>query len=405
MARKKTNINGYKYYRRQITGIDGKRKNFYAKTEQLLNEKVADFLKSRQPAIEKSRKAPTLSEYSEVQLLLLQQSVQPQTYKEYSEKVHNYITAPPLGEKSLAEITEDDIRAALSKVSNQSASSYKKVHMLFRRIFRAAKHNHLIDSDPTEFISSKGGRAPLERSALSDEQVGILLSAIEGLPVETFVRIGLEAGLRREEILGLRWDCIHLEKDAPYISVQRAWRTEHNQPVISDILKTNSSRRNVTIPSTLAEYLEHKKASSTSEYVICNARGAPLSETQWRHLWNQIRARTVKPRKYVRYSGGKKSIHIISPQLGAAASHNPNVTYSISFHVTPHMLRHTYATNLINGGFDPKITQYLMGHSNSSTTMDIYAKAKYFQPADLSNAINAAFHKAVTRDFDELNKS
>ena len=39
--------------------------------------------------------------------------------------------------------------------------------------------------------------------------------------------------LRREEVLALQWDCVFLDEDTPYLSVRRAWRTEHNRPVVS----------------------------------------------------------------------------------------------------------------------------------------------------------------------------
>ncbi|MDD7672003.1 MAG: S-layer homology domain-containing protein, partial [Clostridia bacterium] len=48
------------------------------------------------------------------------------------------------------------------------------------------------------------------------------------LPPYVFVMIGLYAGLRREEILALRWDCVFLDGATPYISVRRAWRSVNN---------------------------------------------------------------------------------------------------------------------------------------------------------------------------------
>ena len=69
----------------------------------------------------------------------------------------------------------------------------------------------------------------------------------------------------------------------------------------------------------------------------------------------------------------------------------PKLVYTMDFKVTPHMLRHTYITNLIYKGVDPKTVQYLAGHENSKTTMDIYAKVKYNKPEKLSSVVNAAF--------------
>jgi len=58
--------------------------------------------------------------------------------------------------------------------------------------------------------------------------------------------------------------------------------------------------------------------------------------------------------------------------------------------VTAHQLRHTYITNLIHAGVDPKTVQYLAGHENSKVTMDIYAKVKYNKPEQLCSVVNQA---------------
>ena len=68
---------------------------------------------------------------------------------------------------------------------------------------------------------------------------------------------------------------------------------------------------------------------------------------------------------------------------------------SLDFDVTPHLLRHTYITNLLYAGVDPKTVQYLAGHENSKTTMDIYARVKYNKPEQLFDVVNSAFHQAV----------
>lgn len=143
----------------------------------------------------------------------------------------------------------------------------------------------------------------------------------------------------------------------------------------------------MTIPQTLARYLRQLRGTSTSGYVISNREGAPLSGTQWR----QVTVRIAMPRTYTRYTNGVKVVHVIAPKLGEKAAHNPGVVYSMDFTVTPHQLRHTYATNLIHAGVDPKTVQYLLGHSNSKMTMDIYARTKKHRPEDLSGTINSAF--------------
>ena len=80
----------------------------------------------------------------------------------------------------------------------------------------------------------------------------------------------------------------------------------------------------------------------------------------------------------------------LKPVPGQRCVNRENILYVIDFDVTPHLLRHTYITNLIAAGVDPKTVQYLAGHENSKVTMDIYAKAKYNKPEKLSGVINEA---------------
>jgi len=203
--------------------------------------------------------------------------------------------------------------------------------------------------------------------------------------------IGLYAGLRREEILGLKWDSVFLEEKAPYLTVCRAWHTENNRPIILTELKTPAAHRNIPLPDCLVECLKEAKANSTSDFVVANRNGEPLSYTQFKRLWTYIVTRTVKERNYYKYENGKRVKHTVKPVLGEKAAHNGKVVYSIDFEVTPHLLRHTYITNLIHASVDPKTVQYLAGHENSKITMDIYAKVKYNKPDELAGILDNTF--------------
>lgn len=259
-------------------------------------------------------------------------------------------------------------------------------------IFNSAEESKIIRYNPTRFLSTKGGGIPQkERESLTDEQVEKLLDTIRDLPPYVFVMIGLYAGLRREEILALKWDCVFLDTDTPYLLVRRAWHTESNRPIIMTELKTKAARRDIAIPKRLAECLREAKAASKSEYVIANDDGEPLSYSQFKNLWRFIIVRTAKPRIAKKKVGGKYVKYMLYPELGAMARNNGKVQYVLDFEVTPHQLRHTYITNLIAAGVDPKTVQYLAGHENSKITMDIYAKAKYNRPEDVAPALADAF--------------
>ncbi len=157
--------------------------------------------------------------------------------------------------------------------------------------------------------------------------------------------------------------------EAPYIAVRKAWHTENNRPVIMTQLKTKAARRDVAIPDQLAECLREARKNSSSEYVVANNDGEPLSYTQFKLLWRYIKVRTAVPRPAKKKVDGKYVKYTLYPQLGEKARNNGNVVYSLDFEVTPHQLRHTYITNLIAAGVDPKTVQYLAGHENSKITI------------------------------------
>lgn len=242
-----------------------------------------------------------------------------------------------------------------------------------------------------EMQSAKGGIPIKEKDALTDAQIKTLLDAVRGLRPYVFIMIGLYSGLRREEILALQWDCVFLEVKTPYISVRRAWRSEHNRPVVNTILKTPAARRDIPIPPCLTACLKEVKKASHSEYVISDDNGNPLSYAQFQRLWKYVTVRSVKPRNYYKYVNGQSIKYTVTPLAGCHQKNNPNIEYTIDFDVTPHTLRRTYITNLLYAGVDPKTVQYLAGHENSKTTMDIYAKLKYNKPEELLDVVNAAF--------------
>lgn len=396
MARQKKSIpkygtvelNGSKYYRTRIKDTDGKRFPLYAKTPEELYAKVEDA--KRQIADAKFHKEnPTVAEYCEKWLQMHSAQVSKATLKGYESRIRNYIIKP-LGDKYLDEVTLDDVKLAMVPVSKKSVSVYRTVHMLLKTIFESAVESGLIEKSPCAKLPAKGGKAPNEKEALSDDQVVTLLEAIKGHQAYVFVMIGLYAGLRREEILGLQWDAVFLDADTPYLSVQRAWRAEHNRPVVTNELKTRAARRDIPIPAQLLQCLKVAKETSNSDYVIANKEGKPLSYTQFKLLWKYIDTRSTRERSYVRYVNGQKVVHTVTPVLGEKAAHNGNVVYSMDFKVTPHQLRHTYITNLIYKGVDPKTVQYLAGHENIGITMNIYAKVKYHKPEQLAKAVNKA---------------
>lgn len=385
-------IGDNEYYRTRIEDADGVRVAIYGRTREELYDKVNE----ARDQIDNDtfrRKTPTVKEYAEKWLLMQSAHVRQTTLIDYTSKVKLHVIAP-LGHMRMADVTKDDIQLALVPVSKKSTSVYKSVVILYKCIFKAAKDSRVIDENPTVFLTAKGGGVPqTDKIPLTDEQVEILLDAVKGLQTYVFVMLGLYAGLRREEILALKWDSVYLNKKAPYLTVRRAWHTEGNKPVILDELKTKAAHRDIPLPDRLLECLKEWKAQSKSEYVISNSDCGPLFYTQFKRLWQFIITRSTKERFYYKYENGKRVRHTIKPVLGEKAAHNGKVVYTIDFDVTPHQLRHTYITNLIAASVDPKTVQYLAGHENSKITMDIYAKVKYNKPQELAPILDDIFNQ------------
>ena len=165
--------------------------------------------------------------------------------------------------------------------------------------------------------------------------------------------------------------------------------------MISTTLKTKAARRDVPIPKCLVACLREVKETAVSEYVIADRTGQPLSYSQFQRVWKYVTVRSTKPHNYYKYVNGQCVKCTVTPTLGSHQKNNPKLVYAIDFDVTPHQLRHTYITNLLYAGIDPKTVQYLAGHENSKTTMDIYAQVKYNKPEELLSVVNAAFAPSV----------
>lgn len=376
-------------YRKRIKGPNGKYIALYAKTPEELTEKVAT-VQSRIADEVYRRENPIVKDYAEKWLTMQAPHIRTTTLADYTSKVKNYIIEP-LGERYMADITPDDVKLAIAKAADRSASIYRSVQMLYKMIFNSALESHIVSENPCKNLNPRGGKAPKEKTALTNEQVCVLLDAIRGLPPYPFIMLCLYAGLRREEALALQWDSVSLEGNAPHITVCRAWHTEHNRPVILTDLKTKAAKRTIPIPPQLVECLNDIRETSQSDYVIANRDGQPLSGTQWARLWKYVTVRSTKERTYTRYVNGQKIKHTVTPVLGERAAHNSTVVYSMDFQVTPHQLRHTYITNLLLAGVDVKTVQVLAGHEHAKITLDIYTHLTYNQPKDLISKVNAAF--------------
>ena len=355
-------------YRKQVTLPDKTVRTLYAKTEEEMDAKLAE-LRLQIEANAIARSNPTVGQYAIEWFNLNTGGLSPARVADYRLAINNYI-APELATKRVREVTLADGKKLLAGMAGKSASLQANVVCVLRRMFDDAEEDGLIIRSPFRRLKA-GGKKAQEKQPLTDAQAEALIQAVTGTPAEPFVMLGLFAGLRKEEILGLRWCNVHLEPPA-YVDVRERVVHVKNQPVHEAELKSAASRRKVPIPDILVNCL--KRQERIGEFVIHSKDGGPRSSASFKRLWQIVTNRMIREGEE---HGDKVQNH--------------KVYKTLDFKVTPHLLRHTYITNLCRSGLNVKVIQYLAGHATAQLTLNIYIHATENQPADLTEQINAAF--------------
>ena len=256
----------------------------------------------------------------------------------------------------------------VSRIKN-SKSLNDKVIQILRGVFNAAVDNNLIAKSPVPTkIKSKGGRTK-EKTALTADQSKRLLDAVSSTRAYLFCLIALQTGMRRGEICGLMRQDVDLGKQIIHVRHNAVFTS--SQTVVSEALKTSAA---IPIPPTLLDTLKGLKSSGGSPFVLHMDNGKPLSQSSFSNLWDMVRRKTVDD----------------PMELGTKAT-NSKMVRNLDFHVTPHLLRHTYITRLFESGLDIKEIQYLAGHTTVDMTLRVYTHYQHeTRQQDTANKVCAA---------------
>lgn len=298
-----------------------------------------------------------------------------------------------IGGKRLSDVTADDLKEVMAGRAQLSKATQEKTRQVLRRIFGDAEEAGKILRDPARRLKTAGGKPTAPKEALTEKQQQILLDTVQDLPVKLFIYLGLYAGLRREEICALRWDCVDLDGPAPSIRVRRACRwIANNKPEVSDVLKSSAAWRDIPIPPALVKELRAAQGASVSPWVIHNTKGEPWSYATLRSAWDSVRARSAGPARRRRKDPATgEYVPVVEEKRLGDRVRNHAASVTIDFPVTPHILRHTYVTRLILGGVDLKRVQYLAGHADAKITLEIYTSLMGHRPEDLIGDVEAIF--------------
>ena len=370
-----------KYYRRKVRHpLTGEYKDVYAKTRAELTEKCEAVEAAWAEEI-RAAESPYFFQYAGEWYARLQGSWTPQRRAQIAREINSNI-CPVIGSLRLCEVTSDACMDVMARRAGKSRSAQEKTLQVLRRILQAAEQAGKIPKDPSRGLKPSGAPAK-QKEALTPQQQKVLLSAVEGTSVKLFTYLGLYAGLRREEILGLSWRDVHLDAPAPYLDVRQALRwPANNRPEVTPVLKSAAAWRSVPVPPPLAAVLrqEHAEAQKAltgplSASLVINRDGEPWTYQTFRRAWGVIEARTAREGR----------------PLGSCVPKHPDVKVTIDFPVTPHILRHTYITMLVLGGVDVRRAQYLAGHETADVTLQIYTHLMDHRPEDLLPDVSAVF--------------
>lgn len=318
---------------------------------------------------------------------------------DYRNAINNHI-CPIIGGMIVRDVNSDDIQEVMAAAAAMSASAQQKIVVTLKRIFAAAEKNGYISKSPCSDLKA-GGQPAAEKKPLTKEQQSVLVNAVKDTKAYPFVMLCLYAGLRREEALGLKWDCVELDGATPYITVRRAVRWDgKNKAIVGEKLKSDAAYRNIPIPYQLAECLRAEQAKSKGEFIIGNKDGDAMSFASFRRMWDVIRVRSC--RTVTSMKDGKTFVTEL--KLGDKIK-NHDIYVSIDFHVTPHQLRHTYITALIMAGTPIKTVQYLAGHATVQLTLNIYTHLMENKPEDIMQYISGTFEaKNEAKNGAQINK-
>lgn len=256
---------------------------------------------------------------------------------------------PTLGHILLKDLQPRVIQSCYGDLRQKQLSNRTilHVHRVLSQALKWAVRQNYIGRNPADAslvdAPSPKGR---EMSTLSAFEVSMLLESAQASDYYPVIYTAISTGLRRNELLALRWRDIDLDMLA--ISVSRTLykgkgRIEFKEP------KTSHSRRRVAMTPKLALYLREYKAERESLYLHL---GAPLT---------------------------------LDDLVFTNAKHNGPIDPSVLTHtfgrivlraglaIRFHDLRHSYASLMLAAGIHPKIVSEALGHSTVAITLDIYS--------------------------------
>ena len=330
--------------------ITGKQifKNVLGKTQAEVKEKLKKALEeAKKIDITRAGKytvASWMEEWFENVAKLKVRTSSHQTYRGY---IDHHI-APNIGKIPLEKLSTMDLQKLYRKLmikgrverieskdqpKGLSAKTVRNINQVISSAMDFAVAQKIISENPCKAVALPKIEHK-EMQTIPAEQLQAFLKEAKETGVYEMYYIELATGLRRGELLGLKWTDIDWKNGI--IKVRRSI-ARMNGEIVESTLKTKNSYRAVTISQQAIEVLKEQKAKTNDVYVFPSPNGGPISPDSVNNMLKRVLARAGIPK--VRF----------------------------------HDLRHTFATIALQNGVDIKTVSGMLGHFSAGFTLDTYA--------------------------------
>ena len=330
--------------------INGKRRKFRSKDPEALHEKIS-------AAEQAGARTPTFRDVADEWKTFKWQTIRPKTQECYTAPYNRAVQE--YGDMEIDTITAADVNRLIVRMKNQGFASQtvKDQKAVLNMIF-----NHAIAHDPPYIqynpcaaVTVPRGLPKTKRSAPEEEVITTIVSAADKSEFGLFPLLLLFTGCRRGEALALTWGDIDYENNV--ISINKAFTFLYGKATLGDT-KTFAGNRTVPLLSVLRQHLVRPEDAEDDDLIFTAPGGKEYSESTFKRHW----------RKYCIDAGLYKETSVVRKDKDG----KPYEWTRLDPTITPHQLRHAYATLIFESGTDAKIAQSWLGHADLLTTQNIY---------------------------------